>query len=160
MGYSLLGAVVGFVLGWTLHWYWTQGADQFGSGGERYTPREEPVWEDTPLVDPSVVQEISVADEKEEVAEEAASPGEAARQPDQGLPADTAVAEAQSGGDSGSAQEEEDASESLVAYCPGCRTRRTILSPTFVVTDRGRHAVRGTCAECGGKMFSFVKRPG
>jgi len=156
MGYSLLGAIVGFVMGWALHWYWTRGAEQFGAGGrEPYAAEAESTWEETPLVDPSVVREISSAEEEEAV--EVGAPADKAPESDGGPPAEAAVVDAEAAGDSGVS--EDAAAEELVAYCPRCRTRRTILSPDYVVTDRGRHAVRGTCAECGGKMFSFVKRP-
>jgi hypothetical protein len=46
--------------------------------------------------------------------------------------------------------------EPLLAYCARCRTKRPIQDPEPTATSDGRPAVRGTCPECGAKMFRFV----
>lgn len=46
--------------------------------------------------------------------------------------------------------------EPLLAYCARCRTKRPVQDPEPTATKDGRPAVRGTCPECGAKMFRFV----
>ena len=45
----------------------------------------------------------------------------------------------------------------IEGYCVRCRARRPIQNPEPTVTERGQHAVRGTCPVCGTTMFRFVK---
>lgn len=45
----------------------------------------------------------------------------------------------------------------LDAYCARCKTQRPIADPRPTVTSNNRAAVRGRCAECGTKVFRFVK---
>lgn len=44
----------------------------------------------------------------------------------------------------------------LLAYCARCRAKRPIQDPEPTATSDGRPALRGTCPECGAKMFRFV----
>jgi hypothetical protein len=44
----------------------------------------------------------------------------------------------------------------VTGYCMRCRERRSIVEPEEVVTESGRHAVSGSCAECGTRIFRFV----
>ena len=46
--------------------------------------------------------------------------------------------------------------EPLLAYCARCRAKQPIQDPEPAATKDGRPAVRGTCPECGAKMFRFV----
>ena len=43
------------------------------------------------------------------------------------------------------------------AYCVKCRTKREIKSPQETKLKNGRPAVRGTCSECGTKVFRIGK---
>ena len=43
------------------------------------------------------------------------------------------------------------------AYCVKCRTKREIKDPEEVTLKNGRPAVKGTCPECGTKMFRIGK---
>jgi len=43
------------------------------------------------------------------------------------------------------------------AYCVKCRTKREIKDPQEVTLKNGRPAVKGTCPECGTKMFRIGK---
>ena len=42
-------------------------------------------------------------------------------------------------------------------YCVKCRTKREIVKPEQVTLKNGRPAVKGTCPECGTKMFRIGK---
>jgi len=42
-------------------------------------------------------------------------------------------------------------------YCMKCRTKREIKNPEEVTLKNGRPAVKGTCPECGTKMFRIGK---
>lgn len=48
-------------------------------------------------------------------------------------------------------------SRTVMAYCLKCRTKRPMRRPRRVFTKDGRPAIKGTCPECGGGMFRFVK---
>ena len=39
------------------------------------------------------------------------------------------------------------------AYCVKCRTKREIKDPEETTLKNGRPAMKGTCPECGTKMF-------
>ncbi len=39
------------------------------------------------------------------------------------------------------------------AYCMKCRTKREMKNPEKVTLKNGRPATRGTCPNCGTKMF-------
>lgn len=39
------------------------------------------------------------------------------------------------------------------AYCMKCRTKREVKSPEKVALKNGRPATRGTCPNCGTKIF-------
>jgi len=43
------------------------------------------------------------------------------------------------------------------AYCVKCRTKREIKDPEETTLKNGRPAVKGTCPECGTKMFRIGK---
>jgi len=43
------------------------------------------------------------------------------------------------------------------AYCVKCRTKREIKDPQEVSLKNGRPAVKGTCPECGTKVFRIGK---
>ena len=43
------------------------------------------------------------------------------------------------------------------AYCVKCRTKREIKDPQEVTLKNGRPAVKGTCPECGTKVFRIGK---
>ena len=43
------------------------------------------------------------------------------------------------------------------AYCVKCRTKREIKDPEEVTLKNGRPAVKGTCPECGTKVFRIGK---
>ena len=43
------------------------------------------------------------------------------------------------------------------AYCVKCRTKREIKDPKEVTLKNGRPAVKGTCPECGTKVFRIGK---
>jgi hypothetical protein len=45
----------------------------------------------------------------------------------------------------------------MQAYCVKCKQKRDIKNPEQVVLKNGRHAVRGTCAVCGTRLYAFVK---
>jgi hypothetical protein len=47
--------------------------------------------------------------------------------------------------------------EPLEAYCARCQAQRPMANPEPAVTSDGRAAVRGQCAECGARVFRFVK---
>jgi len=96
-------------------------------------------------VEPSVAVELSTAEEEETPV---AEPADRAKPVPDKLPPEPGPPDVQG-----------DTEPGTTAYCAHCRTRRPISSPEYVKTERGRHAVRGLCAECGGKMFSFVKSP-
>jgi len=44
------------------------------------------------------------------------------------------------------------------AYCVKCRQRRMIQGARKVITQKGRHALEGTCPVCGTKLFRFIAR--
>ena len=46
-------------------------------------------------------------------------------------------------------------SETIQGYCVKCKTQREMSNPEAIFTDNARPAVRGTCPECGTKMFRF-----
>ena len=48
-------------------------------------------------------------------------------------------------------------SEKILGYCSRCKTKQEIVTPEAVFTEKGRPAVRGTCAVCQTKIFSFGK---
>jgi hypothetical protein len=50
------------------------------------------------------------------------------------------------------------ATEVIEAYCVKCRQRRTIQGAKKVTTQKGRHAIEGTCPVCGTKLFRFIAR--
>jgi len=145
MGYTLFGAIAGFIAGWALHWYWTRGradlaAGEFGSASGSATN-----WEETPLVDPSIAEEIA-ASAPEEPAEGAESDGVP-------VPVQTTEPEVEAGGAAATEEPE-------TAYCMRCRAHRPVEGLERIVTENGRHAIRGTCGECGGNVFKFVRNPG
>ena len=43
------------------------------------------------------------------------------------------------------------------AYCVKCREKREIKNPEEVTLKNGRPAVKGTCPECGTKVFLIGK---
>jgi len=145
MGYTALGAVVGFVIGWTLYWYWSRSQADRAAREREQALQEELYWQDTPLVDRATVEEISASEPEEP---EKAEAGDAA---------DAELKEAKEAETEETTDAEPD--EEIIAYCAHCRKQRLVTSPEQVVTDRGRYAVRGTCKECGGKVFSFVSSP-
>lgn len=146
MGYSLVGAIVGFVMGWALHWYWLYSRHPQATDQESPAPSAGAAWEETPLVEPSVAVELSTAEEEETPVAELADLARPVTGTD---PPESAPPDVQG-----------DAEPVATAYCAHCRTQRPVSAGEFVETKRGRRAIRGICAECGGKMFSFVKSPG
>jgi len=48
-------------------------------------------------------------------------------------------------------------SEKILGYCSKCKTKQEILTPEAVFTKKGRPAIRGICAVCETKIFSFGK---
>ncbi len=140
MGYTLFGAIAGFIAGWALHWYWTRGRADIAAGEFDRTPGGAANWEETPLVDRSIAEEIADSAEEEPAEEEAS----------EGVP--VPVPSVAGGGDAA-------LEEIVTVYCARCRVHRPVEDPQHVVTDRGRHAIRGMCGECGGKVFSFVPNP-
>jgi len=155
VGYTLFGAIAGFVMGWTLHWYWTRGRDELSFGGLDRSSGAEPFWQETPLVDRSVVEELSMSPAEDLPGEEETPTPVETYEPAPVEPVEEEAEEKEAAEE----KEEAEADQGIVAYCARCRTRRPVNAPEYVVTERGRHAVRGTCVECGGKMFSFVERP-
>jgi len=49
-------------------------------------------------------------------------------------------------------------SDKIEAYCMKCKAKKTITEAVKVVTKNGRNAISGKCADCGCKMFKFVKK--
>ncbi|NOZ05816.1 MAG: hypothetical protein GXP41_05620 [Chloroflexi bacterium] len=145
MGYTLFGAIAGFIAGWALHWYWTRGRADIAAGEFDRTPGGAANWEETPLVDRSIAEEIADSAE-EEPAEEEGSEGVP-------VPVPAADSEAEASGDSATEEPE-------TAYCMRCREHRSVEGLEHIVTENGRHAIRGTCGVCGGKVFKFVRNPG
>jgi len=45
----------------------------------------------------------------------------------------------------------------VTAYCVKCRAKREIKDPEEIVMKNGRPAVKGTCPECGTKVFRIGK---
>jgi hypothetical protein len=45
------------------------------------------------------------------------------------------------------------------AYCTKCRTKREIKDAKDVTFANGRHALQGTCPQCGTKLTRFVADP-
>ncbi|KAG2473201.1 MAG: hypothetical protein NPMRTHETA2_1400003 [Nitrosopumilales archaeon] len=45
----------------------------------------------------------------------------------------------------------------VTAYCVKCRAKRDIKDPEEIVMKNGRPAVKGTCPECGTKVFRIGK---
>ena len=43
------------------------------------------------------------------------------------------------------------------AYCVKCRAKREIKDATTITMKNGRPAVRGTCPNCGTKVFRIQK---
>ena len=41
------------------------------------------------------------------------------------------------------------------AYCVKCKTKREVKDPEQVTMKNGRKALKGTCPECGTKMFKI-----
>jgi outer membrane biosynthesis protein TonB len=50
------------------------------------------------------------------------------------------------------------ASEVEEAYCVKCRQKQSIQGARKVITQKGRHALEGTCPVCGTKLFRFIAR--
>ena len=144
MGYTLFGAIAGFVAGWALHWYWTRGQADFAAGEFGGYDSGEANWEETPLVDRSIAEELA-ASAPEEPVEEAGGEGVPVSVPS--VPSEAEAAE-------DAAPE-----EAVTAYCMRCQEHRPVEGLEHVVTGRGRHAIRGTCGECGRKVFKFVANP-
>lgn len=46
--------------------------------------------------------------------------------------------------------------EPVQAYCVKCREKRDIKDPKPVTMKNGRHAIEGTCPECGTKLFRMI----
>lgn len=46
--------------------------------------------------------------------------------------------------------------EAPLAYCFKCREKREIQTPEQVLLKNGRPALRGTCGECGTKLFRVL----
>lgn len=44
------------------------------------------------------------------------------------------------------------------AYCVKCRKKRPLVGAQVVTMKNGKDAVRGSCPECGGAMFSVAAR--
>ncbi|MCH8915531.1 MAG: hypothetical protein IIA82_06790 [Thaumarchaeota archaeon] len=47
----------------------------------------------------------------------------------------------------------------VTAYCVKCRAKRDIKDPEETKLKNGRPAVKGTCPECGTKVFRIGKMP-
>ncbi len=47
----------------------------------------------------------------------------------------------------------------IEAYCVKCKAKRLVDNPTPVFTVKGQAAVRGTCPECGTRVFRMGKTP-
>ncbi|MCH7757143.1 MAG: hypothetical protein IIA19_01500 [Thaumarchaeota archaeon] len=45
----------------------------------------------------------------------------------------------------------------VTAYCVKCRAKRDIKDPEATTLKNGRPAVKGTCPECGTKVFRIGK---
>lgn len=41
------------------------------------------------------------------------------------------------------------------AYCVKCKAKREVQDPEQVTMKNGRKALKGTCPECGTKMFKI-----
>ena len=41
------------------------------------------------------------------------------------------------------------------AYCVKCKAKREVKDPEQVTMKNGRKALKGTCPECGTKMFKI-----
>ncbi len=50
------------------------------------------------------------------------------------------------------------ATGAIEAYCVKCRQRRMIQGAKKITTQKGRHAMEGTCPICGTKLFRFIAR--
>lgn len=46
--------------------------------------------------------------------------------------------------------------EAVQAYCVKCREKRDVKDPKQVTMKNGRHAIEGTCPECGTKLFRMI----
>lgn len=44
------------------------------------------------------------------------------------------------------------------AYCFRCKTKKSILNPEIVTMKNGMNAVKGTCSDCGGKVFKILPK--
>lgn len=51
----------------------------------------------------------------------------------------------------------EEVKEEVVAYCMRCRARQVMLNPQRVLLKNKRPAIKGTCPNCGGSIFRFIK---
>ena len=47
----------------------------------------------------------------------------------------------------------------IEAYCVKCKAKRSVDNPTPVFTAKGQAAVKGTCPECGTRVFRMGKTP-
>jgi len=44
------------------------------------------------------------------------------------------------------------------AYCFHCKTKRVVKDPEIVKMKTGMEAVKGTCSECGGKLYKILPK--
>lgn len=133
----MVGLLIGIVAGWGMAWWWWRWRAQ----------RAALVSEKVPVRIP--LPELPWKGQGEiEVPREAGPAMEAPPEP----------AEEVSGAVPAGVEAAAEGAEALLAYCVRCRTKRPIQDPEPAETKRGQPAIRGTCPECGAKLFRFVSR--
>lgn len=45
--------------------------------------------------------------------------------------------------------------ETILAYCPRCRSRQPVTDATYSRTERGRATIKGSCLCCGTRVWRF-----
>ncbi len=48
--------------------------------------------------------------------------------------------------------------EKYEAYCFRCKTKKTVQNPEIVTMKTGMKSVKGTCPDCGGKVYKILPK--
>ena len=48
--------------------------------------------------------------------------------------------------------------EKYEAYCFHCKTKKTVNNPEITKMKTGMEAVKGTCPDCGGKLYKILPK--
>lgn len=104
-----------------------------------------------------VMQSVSAPESQDEMIPGLQEP-ECVTESEQELPAEVAESkeEVRASSEPASAPEPQANTETAVAYCVKCRTKREMLAPERSVTKNGRSALVGQCPVCGTKLFRFI----